>query len=270
MTRANMQESKRNKDDEYFTRLEYIEGACDKYDWENKTIFCPCDDPSSAFITYFTHKNSRVFSSSYPDGLLYLNGRRVGSIDENGDCMGSGCSNFYGHIDVVCTNPPFSLIRKFAKHLISFHQPFLLLGPSSMTSSKLMLEPDLQIIQARHHAIFDTPNGAREQPIYWYAYKMPKMPPANPVEFHTLEWNKANNKHLRQKQYQIWTNGVLEVPFSDAVPSDYPGIMAVPPTFMAYMDKDRWEALDSIVWTREDGTQTFQRVLIRNRLLQDK
>ena len=52
----NLNQSKKNKNDEFYTRLEDIENELSFYSnqFKNKVIYCNCDNPEfSAFFKYF-------------------------------------------------------------------------------------------------------------------------------------------------------------------------------------------------------------------------
>ena len=56
----NLQTAKKAKNDEFYTRLEDIEKELNGYDpavFENKTIFCNCDDPTRSNFWAFFHMN---------------------------------------------------------------------------------------------------------------------------------------------------------------------------------------------------------------------
>jgi len=73
-----------------------------------------------------------------------------------------------------------------------------------------------------------------------------------PLPLMTMEENKKYSKHKEVKEigYLKYDNyDAIEVPFTDAIPSDYPGIMGVP---ISYLDKHSPEQFE-IVGTSDNG-----------------
>lgn len=122
----NLHAAKVNKNDEFYTLYEDIEAECSHYieHFNNKWIYCPCDDESSNFWIYFkdnfnnfklkhltaTHINFE--GNSY---RLDYDGNEVKKtdLDGNGDFRSQECTKIKNEADIVVTNPPFSLFRDF-------------------------------------------------------------------------------------------------------------------------------------------------------------
>lgn len=124
---ANLHRAKKAKNDEFKTRLEDIENECQHYikHFKNQWIYLPCDDEKSNFWKYFvdhfneyglkrltaTHINLDG-TSSY---RLDYDGTEVKktALQGNGDFRSEECSKIRDDADLICTNPPFSLLRSF-------------------------------------------------------------------------------------------------------------------------------------------------------------
>ena len=67
------------------------------------------------------------------------------------------------------------------------------------------------------------------------------------------------------ERLQLWHfMPVLEVPFSDCIPGDWPGLMGVPITFMDKLDRNQFELL-SVLWRPLIGIKArYDRLIIRN------
>lgn len=66
------------------------------------------------------------------------------------------------------------------------------------------------------------------------------------------------------ERLQLWHfMPVLEVPFSDCIPGDWPGLMGVPITFMDKLDRNQFELLDCIK-PRIGTKNVYPRLIIRN------
>ena len=58
---------------------------------------------------------------------------------------------------------------------------------------------------------------------------------------------------------------VINVDRVKHIPSDWPGMMAVPITFMDKWNSDQFEIIDAIKPILSDGTRKYQRILIRRK-----
>jgi hypothetical protein len=75
-------------------------------------------------------------------------------------------------------------------------------------------------------------HGRRHQPI-------PLMTMADNIKF-------SKHKEIKGKEYQKYDNyDVIEVPFTDAIPSDYNGVMGVPISFLDKYNPEQFEILGS-------------------------
>ena len=161
--KGRMQQSKRRKNDEFYTRYEDVEKEISRYDkeiWKNKVVFCNCDDAidlddekrSSAFSWYFykhfkelglkklicTHYAGQVdlFEAGAKAYVAYV------SITTDGENLYKEYpKNFSGSFDdayslkilneeadIVCTNPPFSRAIDYWKTIITSGKNFLILS----------------------------------------------------------------------------------------------------------------------------------------------
>jgi hypothetical protein len=158
----NLNNAKRNKNDEFYTQLGDIEKELKHYKvhFDGKVVLCNCDDPSiSQFFHYFSHnfnhlglkklitvcyKNQQrdLFSKHDDAQAIYLeyNGPdnkndipNPESIEKkqlkgNGDFRSEECVELLKEADIVCTNPPFSLFREYVAQLIEYKKKFLIVG----------------------------------------------------------------------------------------------------------------------------------------------
>lgn len=88
--------------------------------------------------------------------------------------------------------------------------------------------------------------------------------------------NRKYSRHakIREEGYRKYDNfDALEVPFVDAIPYDYDGIMGVPITYMDHLDSDSFEIVgiahngnseyDDLFEPVLDGKKLYARILIR-------
>ena len=143
---SNLHDAKKNKNDEFYTRLTDVskELMHYKHHFKDKIVFCNCDDPTwSAFQKYF-HLNfaelglKKLISTHYDAKestykIEYTGGDdnnvEVGEITQlegNGDFRNKECLDILDECDIVVTNPPFSLFREYVAQLISHEKKFII------------------------------------------------------------------------------------------------------------------------------------------------
>jgi len=165
-----LNQAKRNKKDEFYTRLEDIERELAHYreHFRGKTVLCNCDDPRvSNFFHYFSYnfetlglkrlittcyKNQErdLFSQNSAERAIWLeyagdrNGNRIPDPNEigiryfegDGDFRSDECIELLKQADIVVTNPPFSLFREYVAQLIKYEKKFLIIGHQNSITCK--------------------------------------------------------------------------------------------------------------------------------------
>ncbi len=189
-------------------------------------------------------------------------------LSGGGDFRSAECIALLKQADIVVTNPPFSLFREYVGQLMEHKKKFLIIGPKNAVTYKeifpLIKETKLWLGAgfANGNAYFSIPaDGGREfaEGVYdastglvkfrnvgWFTnldhgrrhQKLPLM---------TMEDNLRFSKHKEIKcktAYDRYANyDAIEVPFTDAIPSDYDGVMGVPITFLDKYNPDQFEIL---------------------------
>jgi hypothetical protein len=131
--------------------------------WENKCVFCNCDDPvgenktkrdSSAFALYFLEnfkrlKLKKLICTHYANPVDLFNAGPKGYVFTKSGYkelrdFPEGYNGDFAHeyslkilrdeADIVCTNPPFSLMKTFWEILIASGKKFLII--SNITNAK--------------------------------------------------------------------------------------------------------------------------------------
>ena len=139
---AALNRAKREKNDEFYTQKKDIENELIHYHHylKDKIVYCNCDDyRKSKFVEYFMENFEKIglkklistgFSKdgqgtySEYDGTVF----KTGFLSGNGDALGEECTEILKQADVVVTNPPFSLFRKYVSHLMKYGKKFLIIG----------------------------------------------------------------------------------------------------------------------------------------------
>ncbi len=216
-------------------------------------------------------------------------------LKEDGDFRSPECVELLKQSDIVVTNPPFSLFREYVKQLFKYNKKFVIIGNMNAITYKeifpLIKENKMWLgngFQAGN-AYFNTPN-AREyasgvldektglvkfRNCHWFT-NLDHGKRHQQLALMTMEDNKKFNTKIKKNEnsYQKYDNyDAIEVPFTNAIPSDYDGIMGVPISFLDKYSPEQFDILgatqrgchdevpdtkkyDDYWEMRQDGTKT--------------
>jgi hypothetical protein len=232
-----------------------------------------------------------------------------GSADyPGGDFRSPECVDFLKQADIVVTNPPFSLFRQYVAQLVEHGKKFLIIGNKNAITYKevfpLIKENKIWLGSGftNGNAYFSIPTKTRRnfadgvydestglvkfRNVGWFTNldhgrrheKLLLMTLADNLKF-------SKHKKIRGKAaYDRYDNyDAIEVPYTDAIPSDYDGAMGVPITFLDKYNPEQFEILSSNDFRRHEnvpykehglikdkesainGKPTYVRILIRHR-----
>lgn len=187
-----------------------------------------------------------------------------------GDFRSEECVELLLDADIVVTNPPFSLFREFVAQLVEHGKKFLVIGNTNSITYKeifpLIKDNRLWLgctnfnvgmffevpdhWQHFHH--IDQSTGkkvARVSTSCWFT-NIEHGRRHRPIPLMTMADNLKFSKHSEIKgkvAYERYDNyDAIEVPFTDAIPSDYDGVMGVPVTFLDKYNPDQFEILGTM------------------------
>lgn len=166
----NLNIAKTSQKDEFYTLISDIEKELLRYKnhFENKVVYCNCDDPRvSKFFQFFSfnfekyklkklittcYKNQNVdlFTNKDSEKSICLeyygdkNGNRVPDPNEieikylkgDGDFRSKESIELLLESDIVVTNPPFSLFREYINQLIEYDKKFVVIGSLNALTTK--------------------------------------------------------------------------------------------------------------------------------------
>lgn len=197
-----------------------------------------------------------------------------------GDFRSPECIALLKEADIVVTNPPFSLFKEYVAQLVAHEKKFLIIGNLQaitylevfplIKENKLWLGPtitsgDREFRVPEHYPLNAAgwrvdENGVkyiRVKGVRWYT-NLDHGRRHQRLECMTMTDNLRFSKHKEIKgkaEYERYVNfDAIEVPFSDAIPSDYDGIMGVPVSFLDKYNPDQFE----IVGNSDDGAMMSQ------------
>jgi hypothetical protein len=199
---------------------------------------------------------------------------RGGDKYSGGDFRSPECIALLKEADIVVTNPPFSLFREYVAQLVEYGKLFLIIGPKNAITYKEIfpLIKDTKLWSgtgfANGNAYFSIPAGSGREfadgvydestglvkfrNVGWYTnldhgrrhQKLPLMTMTDNLKFSKHKEVKGKTAYERYENYDA-----IEVPFIDAIPSDYDGVMGVPITFLDKYNPEQFE----IVGTTESN-----------------
>lgn len=179
-------------------------------------------------------------------------------LEGDGDFRSWEVTALRNEADIIVTNPPFSLFREFLAWITEADKQFVIIGNMNAITYKEVFP----LINA-NKIWLGTSGGARE-------YLKPdgkKQKMGNTCWFTNLEHGRrhqplqlmtmadnikfSKHKEIKGKEYQKYDNyDAIEVPFTDAIPADYEGVMGVP---ISFLDKYCPEQFEIIGATESEG-----------------
>lgn len=265
-TNANLQYSRREKQDEFYTQYSTIEEELWFYKehFKNKTIYCNSDNPKfSQFWTFFYNnfnklKLKTLYSTYLSDSpLLYIyDGKSVTvqKINGNGSYDSKECLKILDKSDLCVTNPPYSLFKNYMNLLINKNKKFIVLGNlNSVTYTNIMpliTQRKIWLGVNSGHYWFKVPS--------WYEEKKTDFK----IDDQGQKWRRMGNIcwytnldvpemhkdiHLSSKfsdKYPNCTNlDAIFIKYVTEIPDDYFGKMAVPITILPKLSPEQFELL---------------------------
>jgi hypothetical protein len=171
--------------------------------------------------------------------------------------------------DIVITNPPFSLFREFLEWIIAANKKLVIIGNTNAITYKevfkLIKAGKLWIGATANGTdlVFAVPPGVEIAPAdrekaarLGYIGNFTRLGNAcwftsidhgrrhQPLALMSEEDNVKFNKKLKGLPYKKYDNyDAIEVPFTDAIPSDYADVMGVPISFLSKYNPEQFEIL---------------------------
>lgn len=155
MNNTNLRKACKEKKDEFYTQLADVENELQHYSehFYGKIVYCNCDDPKySSFWKYFEFNFDslgikKLISTHYQaDETSYkleiIRGEDLSvnivkaQLKQNGDFRSEECVELLKEADIIVTNPPFSLFRKYISLLEQYGKKFLVVGNNNAITYK--------------------------------------------------------------------------------------------------------------------------------------
>lgn len=264
---------------------------------------------SKSFDPQRSRANGRIFvleGDVTGDGKIDADDLQYEYLRGTGDFRSDEVRRLRDEADVIVTNPPFSLFREFVPWIFEAGKQFVIVGNYNALTYKEVF-PRVMADQmwmgngfAGGNAYFGVPkgDGGKYVPgVYdeqtslvhfrnacWFT-NMEHGRRHTPLSLMTAEGNIRYSRHkdIRGAPYARYDNyDAIEVPYVDAIPSDYDGVMGVPVTFLDKYCPEQFEILGCTesegkgfsngLWTDTacaqplvGGVRRYKRLFIRHR-----
>lgn len=203
-----------------------------------------------------------------------INGDRRINIDDlqweylegDGDFRSKEVIKLRNEADIIITNPPFSLFREFLAWIIEERRQFIIIGNMNCITYKevfplikenmIWLGPPFPGGNAYFRpatqneyaiGVYDEKNNLVKFRNCIWLTNIEHGRRHEPLPLMTMEDNLRFSKHKELKgktAYDHYDNyDAIEVPFTDAIPSDYKGVMGVPISFLDKYCPEQFEIL---------------------------
>jgi hypothetical protein len=239
-----------------------------------------------------TVKNGKIFtltSDKSGDGKVDVNDLEWHYLEGDGDFRSDEIKRLRNESDIIITNPPFSLFREFLAWVVKANKQFLLIGNINAIKYKDLF-PFIQenkiwlgVTNFNKGMYFKVPSDFIYSNTYKFereynGEKVNRVPGVcwftnidhgrrhQPFPLMTITDNLKFSKHKEIKgkeSYDHYENyNAIDVPFTDAIPSDFEGVMGVPITFLDKYSPEQFE----IIWQASGNTRASAPKAILDRL----
>ena len=216
--------------------------------------------------------NGKIFvldSDVTGDNRINIDDLQWQYLEGDGDFRSKEIRKLRDEADIIITNPPFSLFREFVAWLIESGKQFIIIGNMNAISYKevfpLIKEnkiwmgvsihsgdrefgvPDTYPLDASGWRIDEKGNKyIRVKGVRWFT-NVDHGRRHEPMQLMTMAENFKHSKHKdirgRDNYIHYENYDAIEVPYSDAIPSDFDGKMGVPLTFLDKYCPEQFEII---------------------------
>lgn len=253
MGNSNLSRSRVEKNDEYYTLYEDIESEMEhyKHHFKGKVVYANCDDPRmSNFWKYFKDNFhelglKKLISSYYalyePAYRTEYDGEEETKtrLRQNGNFLSIESVMTLEEVDIVVSNPPFSLYRKYISQILKHDKDFLIVGNyGSIIYQEVfpsIVEGTVRVGQSPRDMDFETPEGEiKSVNASWFTNMEVDVNTKRELELEKTYYGNEEEYPF----YEDVEKEVINVDIIADIPKDYEGLMGVPITIFDYNLKD--------------------------------
>ncbi len=228
-------------------------------------------------------------------------------LEGDGDFRSKEVKKLRDESDIIITNPPFSLFREFLAWIVNAKKQFLIIGTMNAVTCKEvfpLIKQDQMWLGATGNGsdmVFGVPDGAeiaeddrQKAARLGYVGNYTRLGNScwftnfdhgrrhQPLPLMTMADNLKFNKKMKDRtSYDKYDNyDALEVSFTDAIPSDYKGVMGVPISFLDKHNPKQFEivGIDRYVDDNPNygkrftinNNEIYARILIKHKKIKSK
>ena len=245
-------------------------------------------------------------------GVIDIDDLKWKYLEGDGDFRSDEIKALRDEADIIVTNPPFSLFREFVAWVMEAEKQIVVIGNQNAITYKeifpLLKENKLWIGATNNgkDMVFEVPEGAKVAPKdkeraekLGYKGNYTRLGNAcwftnidhgrrhQPLTLMTMADNLKYSKHkqIREQGYLKYDNyDAIEVPYVDAIPSDYFEDMGVPITYLDKHNPDQFEIIGATesegkgfsagLWNSDSGTaqpvvngeRKYKRLFIKHKI----
>lgn len=243
-----------------------------KYERYHQMTIFEINDPQYDEVKSF--ENGRIFTLTRDTNSekIDYDDLKWNYLEGDGDFRSDEVKRLRDEADIIVTNPPFSLFREFISWILNADKKCILIGQVGMVCYKEIF-PEFKnnrmwfgVTCNNEDMVFEVPEGAEVNPKdkekaerMGYVGNYTRQGSAcwftnidhgrrhQPIPLMTMADNLKYSKHkaIIENGYLRYDNyDAIEVPYVDAIPSDYNGAMGVPITFMDKYCPEQFEIID--------------------------
>lgn len=259
-------------------------------------IFTQLEQSSPKFDAEKSKTHGKIFVLERDvtgDGKINIDDLEWDYLDGDGDFRSEEVTKLRDEADIIVTNPPFSLLREFLAWIVDGSKKFIIIGNMNCITYKEVFplikgnkvwlgvpfsggnayfrpvvqkdyavgvyDEDVNLVKFRNCIwLTNVDHGRRHQPLAL-------MTMADNLRFSKHKELKGKTGYDRYDNYDA-----IEVPYTDAIPSDYDGVMGVPISFLDKYCPEQFEIVrfrkgDDGKDLRINGKCPYFRILVKNK-----
>ena len=243
-----------------------------KFDYQ-PTLFETVDPRFEITKSRSKGKIFTLTSDENKDGKVNIEDLKWDYLEGDGDFRSAEIKKIRDEADFIITNPPFSLFREFVAWILEADKKCLIIGQIGMATYKEIFKEIknnrlwIGVTANSEDMVFMVPEGAEVNPkdrekAERMGYKGNYTRQGNACWFTNIDHGRrhaplslmtmadnikfSRHKDLKENGYLNYFNyDGIDVPYVDAIPSDYDGVMGVPTSFLDKYNPTQFEIIDN-------------------------
>lgn len=264
------------------------------------------EEQSPQFDPDKTKTHGKIFTltrDSNQSGVIDIDDLEWRYLEGDGDFRSDEVKALRDEADIIVTNPPFSLYRDFIGWIFEEEKKFVIIGNKNSVTFKEIFPLIMQNKMWSGRTSwgggmwFETQNpddvdkvidgvNMKNVASVWFT-NIEHGKRHEPLQLMTMADNLKFSKHkdIKEQGYLKYDNyDAIEIPFTDAIPCDYEGVMGVPISFLEKYCPEQFEILGATesegkgfsggLWIESsavsqplvDGKRVYKRIFIKKKV----